>query len=104
MRRPLPPLSSIPPYPEPIYFVGSEAFNRGADLFRKADAIIARVYEPRRPAPHGFAEPVGFVASCVKLAARNRIYRLLAVQLVEHDIKRGRLVEFYENGKRKVKA
>ena len=102
MRRPLPNPSAIFPYPEPIYNRGERAFDRCAALCRKADAIIKRVYEPRRETPHGFADPVGFVASCNRLHARNRIYKLLLVQLIEHDIKRGRLVEINENGKRFV--
>lgn len=101
MRRPFPSIAFLPPEPQPFLFRGG-GFNRGAALCRKADAIIKRVYEPRDSAPHGFADPVGFVASCRKLEARNRIYRLLIVQLVEHDIRRGRLVESRENGKRFV--
>lgn len=102
MRRPLPSIAFLPPEPEPIYYRGWNSLEKGAAICRKANAIIKRVYEPRDKAPHGFADPVGFVASCRKLAARNRIYRLLIVHLVEHDIKRGRLVESRENGKRFV--
>ena len=101
MRRPIPSVDALPSRPEP-YLARGRTLLHLADLSQHTDEILFRLYGPVERAPHGFQSPLGFEASCRRLAARNRMRSLIMNRLVERDIARGRLLLSVENGTRFV--
>lgn len=61
------------------------------DISDRANRVLARCYEPLEAAPRAFQRPTGFVASCRRRDARERLYRALFWQIASKEVERGRL-------------